>query len=33
VVTSLIGITLASQSAEQANRMRDLLVDGLMATR
>ena len=33
VVSSLIGITIASNSTEQANRMRDLLVDGLVATR
>jgi AcrR family transcriptional regulator len=33
VVTSLIGITIASHSTEQADRMRDLLVDGLVATR
>jgi AcrR family transcriptional regulator len=33
VVSSLIGITIASHSTDQANRMRDLLVDGLVATR
>ena len=33
VVSSLIGIFLASGSTEQANRMLDLLVDGLVATR
>ncbi|MCW2513751.1 MAG: TetR family transcriptional regulator [Mycobacterium sp.] len=33
VVSSLIGIAIASRSTEQANRMRDLLVDGLVATR
>jgi AcrR family transcriptional regulator len=33
VVTSLIGIFLASGSTEQAHRMLDLLLDGLVATR
>jgi AcrR family transcriptional regulator len=33
VVSSLIGIFLASHSAEQAGRMLDLLVDGLVTTR
>jgi len=33
VVSSLIGIFLASASTEQAGRMLDLLVDGLVATR
>jgi AcrR family transcriptional regulator len=33
VVSSLIGIFLASHSTEQANRMLDLLLDGLVATR
>jgi hypothetical protein len=33
VVSSLIGIAIASHSTEQANRMRNLLVDGLVATR
>lgn len=33
VVASLIGIVIASQSTAQANRMRDLLIDGLVATR
>ena len=33
VVSSLIGIVIASSSTEQANRMRDLLVDGLVTTR
>ncbi|MET0703097.1 MAG: helix-turn-helix domain-containing protein [Mycobacterium sp.] len=33
VVSSLIGIFLASHSTEQAGRMLDLLVDGLVATR
>jgi AcrR family transcriptional regulator len=33
VVSSLIGIAIASHSTEQANRMRALLVDGLVATR
>jgi AcrR family transcriptional regulator len=33
VVSSLIGIFLASHSSEQAGRMLDLLVDGLVATR
>jgi len=33
VVSSLIGISLASGSAEQAHRMRALLVDGLVVTR
>ena len=33
VVTSLIGIAIASHSTAQAHRMRDLLVDGLVTTR
>lgn len=33
IVSSLIGIFLASHSPEQAGRMLDLLVDGLVATR
>ena len=33
VVTSLIGIAIASRSTDQAHRMRDLLVDGLVTTR
>jgi AcrR family transcriptional regulator len=33
VVTSLLGISLASTSAEQTQRMLDLLVDGLVRTR
>jgi AcrR family transcriptional regulator len=33
VVSSLIGISIASHSAAQADRMRDLLVDGLVVTR
>jgi hypothetical protein len=33
VVSSLIGIFLASHSTAQAGRMLDLLVDGLVATR
>jgi AcrR family transcriptional regulator len=33
VVSSLIGIFLASHSTDQANRMLDLLLDGLVATR
>ena len=33
VVTSLLGIFLASGSREQSGRMLDLLVDGLVATR
>jgi AcrR family transcriptional regulator len=33
VVSSLLGIAIASQSAEQAARMRDLLVDGLVVSR
>jgi len=33
VVSSLIGIFLASASTDQAGRMLDLLVDGLVATR
>jgi AcrR family transcriptional regulator len=33
VVSSLLGIFLASHSTEQANRMLDLLLDGLVATR
>jgi AcrR family transcriptional regulator len=33
VVSSLIGIFLASHSTEQAGRLLDLLVDGLVATR
>ncbi|MDT5067798.1 MAG: hypothetical protein QOK02_3953 [Mycobacterium sp.] len=33
VVSSLIGIFLASHSTDQANRMMDLLLDGLVATR
>jgi hypothetical protein len=33
VVTSLIGISLASGSTDQAHRMLDLLLDGLVATR
>jgi AcrR family transcriptional regulator len=33
VVSSLIGISLASHSAAQAERMRDLLVDGLLVFR
>jgi AcrR family transcriptional regulator len=33
VVTSLLGIFLASGSSEQSGRMLDLLVDGLVATR
>jgi AcrR family transcriptional regulator len=33
VVSSLIGIVMASSSTAQANRMRDLLVDGLVTTR
>jgi len=33
VVTSLLGILLASGSREQSNRMLDLLFDGLVATR
>jgi AcrR family transcriptional regulator len=33
VVTSLIGIAIASHSADQAHRMRNLLVDGLVAAR
>lgn len=33
VVSSLLGIFLASGSADQANRMLDLLVDGLVANR
>jgi AcrR family transcriptional regulator len=33
VVSSLIGIFLASHSAAQAHRMLDLLLDGLVATR
>jgi AcrR family transcriptional regulator len=33
VVSSLIGIFLASHSTDQAQRMLDLLVDGLVATR
>jgi AcrR family transcriptional regulator len=33
VVSSLIGIVIASSSTAQANRMRDLLVDGLVTTR
>jgi AcrR family transcriptional regulator len=33
VVSSLIGISLASHSAAQADRMRDLLVDGLLVFR
>jgi AcrR family transcriptional regulator len=33
VVSSLIGIFLASHSTEQAGRMLDLLVDGLVTTR
>ena len=33
VVTSLIGIFLASGSTEQAHRMLDLLLDGLVTTR
>jgi AcrR family transcriptional regulator len=33
VVSSLIGIFIASHSTDQAGRMLDLLVDGLVATR
>ncbi|MET0451902.1 MAG: helix-turn-helix domain-containing protein [Mycobacterium sp.] len=33
VVSSLIGIAIASSSTDQANRMRNLLVDGLRKTR
>jgi hypothetical protein len=33
VVSTLIGIFLASHSAAQAHRMLDLLLDGLVATR
>lgn len=33
VVSSLIGIVIASRSTEQANRLRELLVDGLVTTR
>jgi AcrR family transcriptional regulator len=33
VVSSLLGIFLASSSPEQSNRMLDLLLDGLVATR
>lgn len=33
VVSSLIGIVLASGSSEQTRRMLDLLVDGIVATR
>jgi len=33
VVTSLLGISLASGSREQSKRMLDLLLDGLVATR
>ncbi|OBC01634.1 TetR family transcriptional regulator [Mycobacterium sp. 852013-50091_SCH5140682] len=33
VVSGLLGILLASQSAEQADRLLDLLIDGLVATR
>lgn len=33
VVSSLIGIVLASSSTAQANRLRELLVDGLVTTR
>jgi AcrR family transcriptional regulator len=33
VVTSLVGIALSSGSTAQANRMRDLLIDGLVAAR
>jgi hypothetical protein len=33
VVTSLLGISLASGSREQSRRMLDLLLDGLVATR
>ena len=33
VVTSLIGIFFASSSTEQSDRMLDLLLDGLVATR
>lgn len=33
VVSSLVGIAIASNSTEQANRMRALLVDGLVAAR
>jgi hypothetical protein len=33
VVSSLLGIFLASQSPDQAARMLDLLIDGVVATR
>jgi hypothetical protein len=33
VVSSLIGIFLASHSTDQAHRMLDLLVDGIVTTR
>jgi hypothetical protein len=33
VVSSLLGIFLASQSREQARRLLDLLVDGLVTSR
>ncbi len=33
VVSSLLGIFLASRSTEQAGRLLDLLVDGLVAQR
>jgi hypothetical protein len=33
VVSSLLGIFLASGSSEQSGRMLDLLVDGLVARR
>jgi len=33
VASSLLGIFLASRSSDQAQRMLDLLIDGVIATR
>jgi len=33
VVSSLLGLFLASRSSDQAQRMLDLLIDGVVATR